>query len=128
MSNETTDGTAPALEVVKDDGPIIDLTDAAANEIKRLIEAQNLKDHYLRLGVQGGGCSGLEYNLNFVTELGQFDRVFDVKGVKVIVDLKSALYLHGTKLDYVQSLTGGGFKFANPNATRSCGCGTSFSV
>ncbi len=128
MSSESTNGAVSAIGMTKDDGPVIDLTDAAANEIKRLIEAQNLKDHYLRLGVQGGGCSGLEYNLNFVTELGQFDRVFDVKGVKVIVDLKSALYLKGTTLDYVQSLTGGGFKFANPNATRSCGCGTSFSV
>ncbi|GAB4328251.1 MAG: iron-sulfur cluster assembly accessory protein [Candidatus Zixiibacteriota bacterium] len=106
----------------------VQLTDKAAAELKRLLEAENLKDHFLRVGVQGGGCSGLMYSLHFDNELGKFDKMTEVKGIKVVVDMKSALYLSGTTIDFVQSLTGGGFKFNNPNASRSCGCGESFSA
>ncbi len=106
----------------------VQLTDAAANELKRLIATQDLKDHFLRVGVQGGGCSGLMYSLHFDNELGKYDKMTEVKGIKVVVDMKSALYLSGTTIDFIQSLTGGGFKFSNPNASRSCGCGESFSA
>ena len=106
----------------------VQLTDAAAAELKRLIDTQHLKDHCLRVGVQGGGCSGLMYSLHFDNEGGKFDKTTEVKGVKVVVDMKSALYLNGTTIDFIQSLTGGGFKFSNPNASRSCGCGESFSA
>jgi iron-sulfur cluster assembly protein len=127
--NEANQNAAPAIEGVPAvTGDVIALTDKAAAEVLRLLEAEKLDDHYLRVGVQGGGCSGLQYTLNFDTETDKFDKVFDIKGVKVVIDLKSALYLQGTTLDYVQSLTGGGFKFINPNATRSCGCGSSFSA
>jgi len=107
----------------------IGLTDNAAKEVKRLMSEQELGDDYrLRVGVVGGGCSGLTYQVNFDNETGKFDKVFDIKGVKVIVDLKSALYLKGITIDYVPAMVGGGFKFNNPNATKSCGCGTSFSA
>lgn len=126
--NETTSTPAPSVTAADVTAPAIDLTDKAAAEVLRLIEAEKLTGHYLRVGVQGGGCSGLQYSLNFDTEIDKLDKVFDIKGVKVVVDLKSALYLQGTTLDFVQSLTGGGFKFINPNASHSCGCGSSFSA
>ncbi len=107
---------------------MITLTEAAANEIVRLRKDQNLDGHALRLGVQGGGCSGLMYSMRFDNEIGEHDKVFEVNGVKVVVDLKSALYLKGTTLDFSKDLTGGGFKFDNPNANRSCGCGSSFTT
>ena len=106
----------------------VKLTGNAVTELKRLIETQNLQDHFLRVGVQGGGCSGLMYSLHFDNELGKYDKTTEVEGIKVVVDMKSALYLNGTTIDFVQSLTGGGFKFDNPQASRSCGCGESFSA
>lgn len=107
---------------------LVDLTDKAAEEVKRLIEAQNLQDHYLRIGVEGGGCSGLMYSLHLDNQLNDSDRVFEAKGVKMVCNPQSAVYLNGTTIDYVTSMVGGGFKFINPNATRSCGCGSSFSA
>ena len=106
----------------------VTLTENAITEVKRLIEAQNTPNAGLRMGVKGGGCSGLSYTLSFEPEVREQDQVFDVGGVKVIVDPKSLLYLEGTSLDYVNGLSGTGFKFGNPNATRSCGCGSSFAV
>lgn len=128
--SQITDDVAPsaAAKTADDVAPVIELTEKAATEILRLISVENLGEHCLRVGVQGGGCSGLQYSLNFDTQVEKFDKVFDVKGVRIVVDLRSALYLQGTTLDYVQSLTGDGFKFSNPNASRSCGCGTSFSA
>lgn len=106
---------------------MITLTEKALNEVKRLMQAQNLQDYYLRMGVKGGGCSGLSYTLNFESEKRDDDQIFENNGIKVMVDSKSLLYLEGTTLDYVDGLGGTGFKFINPNATRSCGCGSSFS-
>jgi iron-sulfur cluster assembly protein len=126
MCNST--ANTPEPQVSEEAGPVIELTDKAASEVLRLMKAENLSEHYLRVGVQGGGCSGMQYSLNFDTVVDQLDKVFDIKGVKVLVDLKSALYLKGTSLDFVQSLTGGGFKFINPNASHSCGCGSSFTA
>jgi iron-sulfur cluster assembly protein len=107
---------------------MITLTENAAKEVKRLMEAQNLSDANLRMGVKGGGCSGMSYTLNFESETRDQDQVFEVHGVKVIVDPKSLLYLDETMLDFVNGLEGTGFKFVNPNATKSCGCGSSFSA
>ena len=82
----------------------------------------------LRLGVQGGGCSGLSYNIRFDTQPRERDRVYDFDGVRVFVDPKSFIYLHGMVLDYEESLMRQGFHFVNPNSTKSCGCGSSFSA
>jgi iron-sulfur cluster assembly protein len=108
--------------------PVITLTESALNEIKRLINVQGITEGGLRLGVKGGGCSGLSYTINFDEKIGQYDQVYDFDGVKVIIDAKSAIYLQGTQLDYHKDLMGGNFKFVNPNASKTCGCGESFSA
>jgi iron-sulfur cluster assembly protein len=108
--------------------PVITLTEAAIKEVKRLINVQGITDGGLRLGVKGGGCSGLSYTINFDEKIGPHDQVFDFDGVKVIVDAKSAIYLQGTQLDYQKDLMSGAFKFVNPNANKTCGCGESFSA
>jgi iron-sulfur cluster assembly protein len=105
----------------------VTLTGAAINKVKSLLAAQPAGS-YLRVGVRGGGCSGLSYSLTFEQTRGAHDEVIDVDGVRVLVDPKSALYLQGTTLDFVESLTGGGFKFQTPTAKVSCGCGESFSA
>ena len=80
------------------------------------------------MGVRGGGCSGLTYSLNFDVQQKENDRVFDSHGLKIMIDSKSYLYLVGTTLDYTDGLNGSGFTFNNPNATQSCGCGSSFTA
>jgi iron-sulfur cluster assembly protein len=110
------------------EAPVISLTDAALKEVKRLINVQGIEEGGLRLGVKGGGCSGLSYTINFDEKIGQHDQVFDFDGVKIIVDVKSAIYLQGTQLDFHKDLMGGNFKFVNPNANKTCGCGESFSA
>lgn len=107
---------------------MLTLTETAVKEVKRLVESQNSPNLGLRMGVKGGGCSGMTYTLNFEAEVREQDQVLEIEGVKVIVDSKSLLYLDGTQLDFVSGLNGSGFKFVNPNATRSCGCGSSFAV
>ena len=86
------------------------------------------KEAFIRVGVEGGGCSGLSYKLEFDTELKPDDKVFEDKGIKIVCDRKSFLYLVGTELDFSDGLNGKGFQFNNPNASRTCGCGESFSV
>jgi iron-sulfur cluster assembly protein len=108
--------------------PVITLTEAAIKEVKRLVNVQGITEGGLRLGVKGGGCSGLSYTINFDEKIGPHDQVYDIEGVKVIVDAKSAIYLQGTQLDYQKDLMGGSFKFVNPNANKTCGCGESFSA
>jgi len=104
------------------------LTEKAARQVKQLMHAQGLENVYLRMGVKGGGCSGLSYSLEFDNELGPHDKKFDIEGIPVVCDAKSYLYLNGTTLDYVTEGLTGGFTFSNPNAKSSCGCGTSFSA
>jgi iron-sulfur cluster assembly protein len=107
----------------------VSLTEAAVKQVKELKQSQNLgQEVFLRMGVRGGGCSGMSYALEFDTEKTTHDREFDVEGIKVVVDKKSYLYLAGTTLDYVQQGLTGGFTFVNPSAKSSCGCGTSFSA
>jgi iron-sulfur cluster assembly protein len=108
--------------------PVITLTEAAIKEVKRLVNVQGITDGGLRLGVKGGGCSGLSYTINFDEKIGPHDQVYDFDGVKVLVDAKSAIYLQGTQLDYQKDLMSGAFKFVNPNANKTCGCGESFSA
>jgi len=128
MSETASPKSSQELPIIGQTTQMIDLTPAASAEVKRRLQADDMKGHYLRVGVQGGGCSGLTYQLGFDDQVGQFDKAFDVQGVPVVVDLKSALYLRGTVIDYVTAMVGGGFKFSNPNASKSCGCGTSFSA
>jgi iron-sulfur cluster assembly protein len=106
----------------------VNLSEAAMKQAKQIMAAQNLENVFLRMGVKGGGCSGLSYSLEFDTEVGQHDKTFDIDGIKVVVDAKSYLYLNGTTLDYVTQGLTGGFTFVNPQAKSSCGCGTSFSA
>jgi iron-sulfur cluster assembly protein len=108
--------------------PAITLSDAALKEVKRLINVQGLTEGGLRVGVKGGGCSGLSYTINFDEKIGPHDTVYEFDGVKVIVDAKSAIYLQGTQLDFQKDLMSGSFKFINPNAEKTCGCGESFSA
>jgi iron-sulfur cluster assembly protein len=105
------------------------LSENASKQVKQLKQAQNLPEHvFLRMGVKGGGCSGMSYSLEFDSEIGPHDKQFEIDGIKVVVDRKSYLYLNGTTLDYVTQGLTGGFTFVNPNAKSSCGCGTSFSA
>ena len=106
----------------------VSVSPVALKRVKELMESQNLQHAFLRMGVKGGGCSGLSYNLEFDSELGKFDKQFDIDGVKVVVDAKSYLYLNGSTLDYVAQGLTGGFTFVNPSAKSSCGCGTSFTT
>ena len=108
---------------------MITVTDSAKNKIVELRAQEGKNDnHNIRVAVQGGGCSGLMYDLEFDSEINEKDEVFEDKGVKILVDRKSLLYLLGTTLDFSGGLNGKGFQFINPNASRTCGCGESFSV
>ncbi|MBI3911214.1 MAG: iron-sulfur cluster assembly accessory protein [Armatimonadetes bacterium] len=110
---------------------LVTLTPAAINHVRRMIEKQGNPHLILRMGVLGGGCSGLQYLLRLEEDKEidpQFDRLFEFDGVRVAVDRKSLVYLAATELDFDPSdlMAGGGFVFRNPNARRTCGCGTSF--
>jgi len=107
---------------------MIELSQAAADQIKRLLAENSTPDWGLRVGVKGGGCSGLTYDLTFAEKPEESELTFESNGVKVFVDSGSLLYLGGTTLDYSKDLLTGGFKFVNPNAARTCSCGTSFSA
>src|SRR6266849_8856812 len=107
----------------------IQITDKAIARVRSAMEKEgvSVEQGGLRLGVQGGGCSGLSYNIRFDTQPRERDRVFQFGDVRVFVDPKSFIYLHGMTLDYHETLMQQGFVFVNPNASKSCGCGTSFS-
>ena len=107
---------------------MLTVTDAAKKQAIRLMEDEQKDGFFIRVGVQGGGCSGLMYQLTFDNEEKEGDMAFENNGVKVVVDKKSYLYLVGTTLDFSGGLNGKGFVFQNPNADRTCGCGESFSV
>jgi iron-sulfur cluster assembly protein len=104
----------------------ITVSPAAIVQMKRILAKDGRPDAFIRIGVKGGGCSGLEYVLKLDTEPKAIDQSEEFDGVKVVCDTKSATFLEGSTLEYTGNLIGGGFKFENPNAGRSCGCGTSF--
>ncbi len=107
----------------------INITDKALTEIKKIMKENEIPaDYFLRVGIKGGGCSGLTYTLGFDTEERPGDNEIGKDGVRIIIDMKSYLYLSGTELDYTDGLNGKGFTFNNPNAKRTCGCGSSFGV
>ena len=103
------------------------LTDSAADKVQGLMAKDGKAGYGLRMRVIGGGCAGLQYQMGFEEAATERDKVFDLNGVRVFMDPKSLLYLAGVKLDYVDGLYGAGFKFDNPNAANTCGCGKSFS-
>jgi iron-sulfur cluster assembly protein len=108
---------------------MINVTDRAKERIFSLrVQEGHSDSHNIRVAVQGGGCSGLMYNLDFDDSIKPSDEIFEDKGVKILVDKKSLLYLIGTTLDFSDGLNGKGFQFINPNASRTCGCGESFAV
>lgn len=123
----STTATPPSTETTRVG---IILTEAAAREIKHIVEQQELDASKIRLrvGVKGGGCSGFSYVLDLTESARDTDEVFEQHGVKVVCDPKSYLYLNGTTVDFKDEIMGRGFVFQNPNATSSCGCGSSFSA
>lgn len=107
--------------------PLVTLSAAAITKIKSMMEKEDKKDYGLRLGVVTGGCAGLSYDMRFQKKPYDNDIVFDQEGLKVFINPDSAPFLKGITIDYVDTLKESGFKYKNPNASSSCGCGTSFS-
>lgn len=109
---------------------IITVSEKARVRLQELLEEQKLdrETYFLRVGVKGGGCSGLSYELGFDNIPQEGDNIVEDNGVKIAVDKKSFLYLFGTELDFSDGLNGKGFQFINPNASRTCGCGESFAI
>lgn len=110
--------------------PAIHLTERAAKQIRKLLEKEGVSPEVggLRVGVQGGGCSGLSYAMRLDTQSRDRDKIFEEFGARIFVDPKSFLYLNGTTLEYEDTLMRQGFVFQNPNAARNCGCGSSFTA
>ena len=104
------------------------VTEVAVKKLKNVMKSDNKEDYFLRMSVEGGGCSGMTYKMDFDRQQKEFDKVFKSNGLTVICDLKSWLYLKDVEIDYSDDLLNGGFKIKNPNAERTCGCGTSFSA
>ena len=105
---------------------MVQLTETAVSKVKEILETQDPKPTGLRIAVVGGGCSGFSYSMAFENTPGMLDKTYNFDGLKVFVDQASMLYLDGAEVDYVETLEGSGFKFNNPNAVASCGCGLSF--
>ena len=123
--------TMPTNAPTADDTSVVSLTEAAAKEIKDIIADQKLDQEkvHLRVGVKGGGCSGFQYLLDLVEdEPGERDEVLESQGIRVLVDGRSMLYLGGVSIDFKDEVMGRGFVFNNPNATSTCGCGSSFTA
>ncbi len=126
---DTTLQTAVASPVPAADLPPapITFTPKAVEMVKNAIAQENLQGYGIRVGVVGGGCSGFQYSMDFENEAKEGDLSYDAEGLRYYVDPMSAMYLQGVTIDYVQGLQGAGFKFINPNARNTCGCGQSFS-
>ena len=139
MANVVTIGSKPSSDPVAEQPQpatsqaptqTLQVTARAVARVKTAMVKEGIspEEGGLRLGVKGGGCSGLSYSISFDTHPRERDRIFNYDGVRVFVDPKSFIYLHGMTLDYEETLMRQGFNFINPNSSRSCGCGTSFSV
>lgn len=116
-----------AVDTTESDSPVR-LTAKAVEMVKKALSEEGLEGHGLRVAVRGGGCSGLEYALDFAGESRMGDAIYTQDGLQIFIDMASAQFLNGTEIDYVTGLQGQGFKFSNPNATRTCGCGHSFTA
>ena len=104
------------------------VTNNAAKRVKAILQGEKKEGYALRVSVVGGGCSGMSYNLTFDNKEGEFDKIYHCKGIKIVCDVKSWFYVKGTEIDFSEDLLSGGFQLNNPNANRTCGCGTSFSA
>jgi iron-sulfur cluster assembly accessory protein len=124
---DTMTQTAPAATDLGMDNFIV-LTDKAIEMVKDAMQREGLAGYGIRVGVQGGGCSGFQYSMDFEEKAKDGDVTLEQAGVKLYVDSMSSMYLQGVTIDYVQGLQGAGFKFNNPNAKNTCGCGSSFST
>lgn len=108
---------------------MVHISDTAKSRVETILKDEGKgDDHFVRVSVKSGGCSGLSYDLTFDNHIQESDEVFEDNGMKLVVDKRSVLYLFGTTLDFSGGLNGKGFEFKNPNATRSCSCGESFSI
>jgi iron-sulfur cluster assembly accessory protein len=130
METATTTTTSPATQNPANDVPnFVSFTEKAVEMVLAAIEQEGLAGHGIRVGVAGGGCSGFQYTMDFEKEVKDGDLVLhQSSGLKLYVDPMSAMYLQGVTVDYIQGLQGAGFKFINPNAKNTCGCGSSFST
>ena len=106
----------------------ITVTESAVNRLVAVMKSDGKDDHFFRMSVEGGGCSGMTYKMDFENEKRDYDKEFESNGLTIVCDLKSWLYLKDVEIDYSDDLLNGGFKIKNPNAERTCGCGTSFSA
>ena len=107
---------------------VITVTEKAVKQLKTAMKSAGDENQILRMSVEGGGCSGMTYKMDFDNQQQEFDKVFESNGLKIVCDLKSWLYLKDIEVDYSNDLLNGGFQIKNPNADRTCGCGTSFSA
>ncbi len=133
MAEIVTIGSNPSPDVIAEQPAVSGGLDVTPNAVKRIRvilakEGISLEEGGLRLGVKGGGCSGMSYSVGFDAHPRERDNIFTFEDVRVFIDPKSFIYLQGMKLDYEETLIRQGFNFINPNSTRSCGCGSSFSV
>lgn len=119
-----------SLEQRQDDfqNATIIATKSAVKRLKAVMRSDGKDDHFLRMSVEGGGCSGMTYKMDFEDKKAEYDKEFQSNGLTIVCDLKSWLYLKNVEIDYSDDLLNGGFKIKNPNADRTCGCGTSFSA
>ena len=106
----------------------IKITERAAKRVNGILKGDDKEGHALRISVVGGGCSGMSYNLAFDNKEQEFDKIYISKGIKIVCDVKSWFYIKGTEIDFSNDLLSGGFQLNNPNANKTCGCGTSFSA
>lgn len=127
-TSETSPAQAPTAQPAAQKRPILSLTPGAVAQVKQVMKDQGFDGYYLAVRVIPAGCSGLGYDLNLVKEHKAGDILWEVEGIKVCTDPVSQKYLTGTEMDYVKGEMGSGFKFQNPNAKSSCGCGSSFST
>ena len=125
---DTATATPVTTPATADAPDLVSFTARAVEMVLAAIQQENLQGHGIRIGVAGGGCSGFQYTMDFEQETRDGDVVLDQGGLKLYVDPMSAMYLQGVTVDYVQGLQGAGFKFHNPNAKNTCGCGSSFSA
>lgn len=106
----------------------VSITERGASELRRIMHDQKAEELFLRMSLKGGGCSGFNYHLDFAKEPGGFDLTFESNGIRIVIDKKSHLFMNGTELDFSDGLIDRGFRFNNPMAKTSCGCGTSFGI